>query len=49
MTARGSLVSLAAVLLLVGDPRLAAAQYPIFDAHIHEIAWKNGARLFPVP
>jgi len=35
MTARGSLVSLAAVLLLVGDPRLAAAQYPIFDAHIH--------------
>ena len=35
MTARGSLVSLAAVLLLVGDPRLAAAQYPVFDAHIH--------------
>src|SRR5207244_9115434 len=35
MTARGSLVSLAAVLLLVGDPRLAAAPYPLFDAPIH--------------
>ena len=35
MTARGTLVSLAAVLLLVGGPRLAAAPYPLFDAHIH--------------
>ena len=35
MRARGSLASLAAVLFLVGSPRLATAQYPIFDAHIH--------------
>ena len=35
MTARGPLVSLAAALLVLGGPRLAAAQYPIFDAHIH--------------
>jgi hypothetical protein len=35
MTARGSCVSLAAALLLVGGPRLAAGQLPIFDAHIH--------------
>jgi len=35
MTARGSLLALATMLLLVGDPRLAAAPYPLFDAHIH--------------
>src|SRR5213592_4752323 len=35
MTARGSLLALATTLLLVGDPRLAAAPYPLFDAHIH--------------
>ena len=35
MTARASLVALPAALLLVGGPRLAAAQYPVFDAHIH--------------
>ena len=35
MTARGSLVSFAVALLLVGGPRPAAAQYPVFDAHIH--------------
>src|SRR3989441_138447 len=35
MTARGSLVAFAAALLLVGGPRPAAAQYPVFDAHIH--------------
>src|SRR5947199_8232786 len=35
MTARRSLVSFAAALLLVGGPRPVAAQYPVFDAHIH--------------
>src|SRR2546429_90639 len=35
MTARGSLVSFAVALLLVGGPRPAAAPYPGFDAHIH--------------
>src|SRR5436309_14815073 len=35
MTARGSLLALATTLLLRGDQRLAAAPYPLFDAHIH--------------
>ena len=35
MTARGSVLALATALLLVGGPRLAAAPYPLFDAHIH--------------
>jgi hypothetical protein len=35
MRARGSLVPLTAALLLIGGPRPAVGQYPIFDAHIH--------------